>query len=77
MNEVLNSAVRSQTGAILNSVELVNCRSRSKSIFGQEEEINADFFSPAGLVCCGEELSPFWADDGRLMSTAGDAVKNS
>ena len=70
MNEVLNSAVRSQTDAIyqsMNSAELVNCRSRSRSIFGQEEEVDADLFSPAGLACCGEELSPFWADDGRLM----------
>ena len=57
MNEVLNSPVRSQTDAIcqsMNSAELVNCRSRSKSIFGQEEEVDADFFGTAGLACCGE-----------------------
>jgi hypothetical protein len=73
MNEVLNSAVRPQTNAICQSIigEVANCRSRSKSIFRQEEEIDADFFSPAGLVCCGEELNPFWADDGRLMSACG------
>jgi hypothetical protein len=71
MNEVLNSPVRSQTDAIcqsINTVGLVNCRSRSMSIFGQRDEIDADFFSPAGSACCGEELKPFWADDGRLMA---------
>jgi hypothetical protein len=72
MNQVLNNATRSQTDAIcqsINGIDLMNCRSRSKSIFGQEEEIDTDFFSSAGSACCcGEELRPFWAEDGRLMA---------
>jgi hypothetical protein len=71
MNEVLNSSVRSQTDAFcqsMASVDLASCRSRPLSIFSQKDEIDADFFSPAGLACCEEELRPFWADDGRLMS---------
>lgn len=69
MNEVLNSAVRSQTDAIcqsINSMGLVNCRSRS--IFGRRDEIDADLFNSDGSACCGEELKPFWAEDGRLMA---------
>jgi hypothetical protein len=71
MHEALNSSVRSQTEDICQSlvnVDLANCRSRP-SIFNTEDEIDTDFFAHAsGLACCGEELKPFWTDDGRFVS---------
>ena len=32
-----------------------------------QNEVEADFSSDLGLACCGEELRPFWAEDGRYM----------
>jgi hypothetical protein len=71
MNNLLNSPVRSQADAFCQTFTgagIANCRSGSLSIFSRREEVDADFFSPAGLVCCGEELKPLWSDDGRLVS---------
>ena len=71
MHEALNSSIRSpQADAICQSlvnVDPVNCRSRP-SIFNTGDEIDTDFFAEAGLACCGEELKPFWTDDGRFVS---------
>jgi hypothetical protein len=44
------------------------CGARRAPMFGQSEvEVS---FSPEGspMACCGEELRPFWADDGRFIS---------
>jgi hypothetical protein len=74
MSEVLHSSVRAQAGAICQSMirddsgNLVNYGSRPASTFGQKDEIDTEFFTHTGLACCGEELRPFWADDGRFMS---------
>jgi hypothetical protein len=35
-------------------------------MFGQNE-LEVSFSSEQPLACCGEELKPFWADDGRFM----------
>jgi hypothetical protein len=74
MNEVLNNPVRSQTEGAdaicqsIGSVGLMDCRSRPVSAFSRKNEIDTDFAANDGLACCGEELKPFWADDGRFMS---------
>ncbi|HEY3932354.1 MAG TPA: hypothetical protein VGM58_08285 [Verrucomicrobiae bacterium] len=68
MSEALHSSVRSQANATLVSDNLMSYSSRSASTFGQENEIDTEFFTHTGLACCGEELRPFWADDGRFMS---------
>jgi hypothetical protein len=68
MSEVLHSSVRSQANATLVSDNLASYSSRPLSTFGQENEIDTEFFTHTGLACCGEELRPFWADDGRFMS---------
>jgi hypothetical protein len=39
---------------------------RRAPMFGQDEvEVS---FSEVPVVCCGQELRPFWADDGRFIS---------
>jgi len=73
MSEVLHSSVRSQADDICQSVvgngaDLASYSSRPAATFGQEAEIDTEFFTHTGLACCGEELRPFWADDGRFMS---------
>jgi hypothetical protein len=68
MSEVLHSSIRSEANATLVSDNLMSYSSRSASPFGQENEIDTEFFTHTGLACCGEELRPFWADDGRFMS---------
>jgi hypothetical protein len=40
---------------------------RRVPMFGQNE-IEVSFSSELETACCGEELKPFWADDGRCMS---------
>jgi hypothetical protein len=70
MNDILNSSVRSHPEVVCRSmggsVDLANGGSRL-SVIGQDE-IDTEFFTHTGLACCGEELRPFWADDGRFMS---------
>jgi hypothetical protein len=40
---------------------------RRAPMFGQNE-VEVSFSSELPLACCGEELRPFWADDGRFIS---------
>jgi hypothetical protein len=40
---------------------------RRAPMFGQSE-VEASFSSESPMACCGEELKPFWADDGRYIS---------
>lgn len=74
MSEVLHSSVRSQADAICQSmvsdglINFANRGSRPVSTFSREDEIDTEFFTHSGLACCGEELRPFWTDDGRFMS---------
>lgn len=70
MNVVLNNSVRAQTDVVCQSMagaDVADDNLRSLSTFSQAE-IDTEFFTHSGLACCGEELRPFWADDGRFMS---------
>jgi len=71
MNDILNSSVRSQAEVICHSLgrsaDLANGSLRPSSVI-EQDEIDTEFFTHTGLACCGEELRPFWADDGRFMS---------
>src|SRR5271170_5713920 len=72
MKEVVHSSVRSQQAEVVcqstvRSVDLDNGSLRPFPTFGQDE-IDTEFFTHTGLACCGEELRPFWADDGRSLS---------
>jgi hypothetical protein len=40
---------------------------RSLPMFGQNE-MEVSFSSDEPMTCCGEELKPFWAEDGRYIS---------
>jgi hypothetical protein len=40
---------------------------RRVPMFGQNE-IEVSFLPEQPMACCGEELKPFWADDGRFIS---------
>lgn len=42
-------------------------RGARRSIFSQSE-VEVSFSSESSLACCGEELRPFWTDDGRFIS---------
>jgi len=74
MSEVLHSlhsSTRSQTNEVCQSIagsaDLTKSSSRAVSSYCQDE-IDTEFFTHTGLACCGEELRPFWTDDGRFMS---------
>lgn len=73
MNDILNSPVRSQKTDVISinavrTVDLANSGLRPLADFSQGDEIDTEFFTHTGLACCGEELRPFWTDDGRFMS---------
>jgi hypothetical protein len=40
---------------------------RRAPMFGQSE-VEVSFSPESPMACCGEELKPFWADDGRYLS---------
>jgi hypothetical protein len=48
----------------------VTNRGSNRSLFGQSE-LEVRFASEPPLACCGEELRPFWTDDGRYISACG------
>lgn len=58
-----------RTSETLNERAILN-RGTTRSLFAQDGiEVQFSFESP--LACCGEELRPFWTDDGRYLSACG------
>src|SRR5665213_1815205 len=49
------------------ATEVMPRGARRAPMFGQSE-VEASFSSESPIACCGEELKPFWADDGRYIS---------
>jgi len=45
-------------------------RGSRQSMFDRSE-VEVRFSAESPLACCGEELRPFWTDDGRYMSACG------
>ena len=56
------------TNDIQNVVEIEAAprSARRAPMFGQSE-VDVSFSSESPMACCGEELKPFWADDGRYI----------
>lgn len=46
--------------------EVTHRAARREQVFGQKE-VEVNFSPESPLACCGEELKPFWADDGRFI----------
>jgi hypothetical protein len=46
--------------------EAAHHAARRVPMFGQGE-VEVNFSSESPMACCGEELKPFWADDGRFI----------
>src|SRR5580704_14285224 len=50
----------------MDEIEAAPRSARRAPMFGQSE-IEVSFSSESPMACCGEELKPFWADDGRYI----------